>query len=369
MDLSHNALTELPHHFGSLEKLKILKLTNNKLTQMPSTFYQLDQIQELDLSMNYLEKIQSDLCTGLVALQVANFASNRIDYLPQEICSMPTLKDLNLRHNKLKALPIGLVNSSVNIQVDHNPMEGLPFQYSRDVDKKSHQSLSGYTKHDIDSFMKQEDLLFNPATDEWNVKKSLYLTGQLGVCDYIDNVIWRHDSFYPSQNTVKIEKNNESLIRRLKQFYFYCKKFGNPPQYIALDIKTLDKRTSDASLLVNYRMTQSNHAKETHMKRKAEEDGIYFGNLFKRCEQAQDRIKEVQHEKRLVKIEETKTLLDEVANRVNDLNRLEEQKEISQRQIIAKENERLNAISFQTYCNKKRFLPVEVKTCWNSHDG
>lgn len=55
LDLSKNALTELPKDFGQLENLQRLDLLGNQLKTLPRSFCQLRKLKWLDLKDNPLE--------------------------------------------------------------------------------------------------------------------------------------------------------------------------------------------------------------------------------------------------------------------------------------------------------------------------
>lgn len=55
LDLSKNALTELPKDFGQLENLQHLDLLGNQLKTLPRSFHQLKKLKWLDLKDNPLE--------------------------------------------------------------------------------------------------------------------------------------------------------------------------------------------------------------------------------------------------------------------------------------------------------------------------
>lgn len=56
LDLSKNSLTELPHDFGELIKLKKLDLLQNHISELPLSFRNLKNLVWLDLKANPIQE-------------------------------------------------------------------------------------------------------------------------------------------------------------------------------------------------------------------------------------------------------------------------------------------------------------------------
>ena len=61
LDLSKNALTELPKEFGNLTQLKRLDLYSNKLSDLPLSCVNLVSLRWLDLKNNPLQTLWPDV--------------------------------------------------------------------------------------------------------------------------------------------------------------------------------------------------------------------------------------------------------------------------------------------------------------------
>ncbi len=360
VDLSNNDMDTLPDYFGSLVNLRVLKLSKNKLQGVPKTFFQLQRIEELDLSSNCLHEIDLGICEGLVSLKEANFESNRIQHLPRQLSTMPALATLNLRHNKLDSLPLDLLNSSINIDISHNPMNDLPFKFHSVVDKReAYENPSGYTQEEVTKWMVKEKLLYKPAADEWNVKKALYMSGKLTFSDFMNGIIWRCQNIYQSKD-IGLLKDDQMTIKRIKQFYFHCKKYGSAPLYVHRTNEENRQREDEANSLSKAREEKLGVARNIDLKRRAEEFNLYFGDVHKRCRDAEERFREVQDKRNEEKKFETKKLLDDVTSRLRKKDELDAEKKAAEKIALANETHELNALSFQSHTNKKRFLPVEI---------
>ena len=61
LDLSKNALTELPTEFGNLNQLKRLDLYSNQLSSLPLSCVDLEQLRWLDLKSNPIQTLWPDV--------------------------------------------------------------------------------------------------------------------------------------------------------------------------------------------------------------------------------------------------------------------------------------------------------------------
>lgn len=361
INFSHNALIDLPKYFGALYFLKTLKVSNNKLTNLPQTFHQLVNLEELDLSSNKLQEIHIQLCEGLISLRQANFASNRIERLPKEIATMEALEELNLKHNRLKSLPLELTGSIIKIDLSQNPLDDLPIKLSSAKNVISCQS--GYTLKQVNDFMVQENIFYKSAVDEWTIKKDAYISGKFKFDGFRNGVIWRCNNIYTPEDKHALDEDDVYLEKRLKQFFFHCKKYGNPPAYVQQNEEQIKEQKKDTEILQKSREERSNIAKGLDMKRRSEESNIYFSNLNQRCNNARDKVKQVQEQKIRESKRENENILIEVTKRIIEKNDTDENQMEKEKTLLAQENRKLNAV-FCAQTNKKRFLPIEVKACW-----
>ncbi|MDD2829518.1 MAG: protein kinase [Sulfuricurvum sp.] len=130
LDLSHNALTSLPHDIGKLTKLRIAFFSYNHFTKLPSFSgcpnltmlgFKGNQLEEFDedilpLDINWL--ILTDNCLRtlprsigkLTKLQKFPLAGNRLETLPDEMAACQNLELLRLSANNLREIPSWLWN-------------------------------------------------------------------------------------------------------------------------------------------------------------------------------------------------------------------------------------------------------------------
>lgn len=120
IDISNNALVEIPQEIFTLLSLRYLNLSQNKLEKIPiedvsspskspkkqATRYEYNVpvLEELYLQDNRLTLIPPSLFK-LPSLQILDVANNKLQELPFEIWKSPKLRELNVAFNLLKDLP------------------------------------------------------------------------------------------------------------------------------------------------------------------------------------------------------------------------------------------------------------------------
>lgn len=90
LDLSSNALKNLPGNFGLLTKLSVLNLANNKLTTLPESMKNLSVLSNLDIRRNAFEALPNFL--GSTSLRSLNASGNKIS----DISVLHTCKELRV---------------------------------------------------------------------------------------------------------------------------------------------------------------------------------------------------------------------------------------------------------------------------------
>lgn len=108
LNLSGNALTEIPPFIFNLPRLRVLHLAENKITKVPSQIAQLTQLERLYLGQNQLASIPRQIST-LPNLRLLSLANNKLISIPTELEEMKSLVCFQLHNNKLNYLPRGIV--------------------------------------------------------------------------------------------------------------------------------------------------------------------------------------------------------------------------------------------------------------------
>ncbi|XP_063840315.1 leucine-rich repeat serine/threonine-protein kinase 1-like isoform X2 [Scylla paramamosain] len=126
LDISNNALTELPDMIFQLPSLKILNAAQNKIEKLPPSIGQfidgtvtlprkgskkelfqgpLSVLEEVHLQDNRLDNLPDGIFT-LPALQLLDVSNNKLSSLPYKIWTAPKLRELNVSLNLLHDLPV-----------------------------------------------------------------------------------------------------------------------------------------------------------------------------------------------------------------------------------------------------------------------
>uniref|UniRef100_A0A8B9ZFZ3 Leucine-rich repeat protein SHOC-2 n=1 Tax=Anas platyrhynchos TaxID=8839 RepID=A0A8B9ZFZ3_ANAPL len=85
LDISHNAVKEMPESIGELEYLVHLIANNNDISQLPKSITSLRNLQHLDLSENRLKSLPAGL-HHLHMLKDINFDGNSLSEPLQDLC-------------------------------------------------------------------------------------------------------------------------------------------------------------------------------------------------------------------------------------------------------------------------------------------
>ncbi|KAM7325334.1 hypothetical protein ACRRTK_015589 [Alexandromys fortis] len=85
LDISNNAIKEIPRNIGELRSLVSLHANNNQISSLPPSFLSLKVLQHLDLRGNNLTALPSAIYS-LFSLKEINFDDNPLWRPPMEIC-------------------------------------------------------------------------------------------------------------------------------------------------------------------------------------------------------------------------------------------------------------------------------------------
>ncbi|XP_054349889.1 leucine-rich repeat and death domain-containing protein 1 isoform X5 [Pongo pygmaeus] len=85
LDISNNAIREIPRNIGELRNLVSLHAYNNQISYLPPSLLSLNDLQQLNLSGNNLTALPSAIY-NLFSLKEINFDDNPLLRPPMEIC-------------------------------------------------------------------------------------------------------------------------------------------------------------------------------------------------------------------------------------------------------------------------------------------
>ncbi|MBD2716295.1 serine/threonine-protein kinase [Microvirga sp. STR05] len=103
LNLSGNALTELPADFGRLRKLRILFCSDNRFTEVPAVLGQCPELSMVGFKANQIRTLPGAALPS--ALRWLILTDNRLEELPDELGQCMHLQKLMLAGNRLTHLP------------------------------------------------------------------------------------------------------------------------------------------------------------------------------------------------------------------------------------------------------------------------
>jgi Leucine-rich repeat (LRR) protein len=135
-------LSSVPEGLFDLSHIRFLRVFQNALTWLPS-YWGLVELQELDLSSNALAELP-DAVTGCFQLEVLRVSRNHLTALPERLGRLRNLKFLDASGNALLALPESLGNLTRlrSLLLSRNQLKGLPLTVA---------SLTGLQELDLES--------------------------------------------------------------------------------------------------------------------------------------------------------------------------------------------------------------------------
>lgn len=106
LDLSNNALTELPADLSKLTKLRTLFCSNNQFTRLPDALGVCEQLEIIGFKHNQITEVPETSLPDNTRWLI--LTDNRITSLPERIGDLSGLQKLALAGNQLSELPNGL---------------------------------------------------------------------------------------------------------------------------------------------------------------------------------------------------------------------------------------------------------------------
>lgn len=108
LNLSDNALSELPQDLHRLTRLRVLFCSNNRFTELPASLGQCPQLSMIVFKANRIERVPAAALPS--SLRWLTLTDNRIEALPEALGNCRELQKLLLAGNRLRTLPTSLAN-------------------------------------------------------------------------------------------------------------------------------------------------------------------------------------------------------------------------------------------------------------------
>jgi hypothetical protein len=126
LDLSGNALSELPDDFSQLSKLRILFFSNNQFTELPEVLGACPELSMVGFKANRIRKVSAKALPKKLRWLI--LTDNEIEELPEEIGHCTQLQKFMLAGNKLQSLPDSLANCKrlELLRIAANQLKELP---------------------------------------------------------------------------------------------------------------------------------------------------------------------------------------------------------------------------------------------------
>lgn len=127
LDLSGNALTDLPADLYRLKKLRILFCSNNQFTHLPEVLGQCEQLSMIGFKANQINHIPE----GAIPTRTLRWfivTDNALTHVPHALGECSKLQKLMLAGNQLSSLPASMVNCHALelLRLSANQFETLP---------------------------------------------------------------------------------------------------------------------------------------------------------------------------------------------------------------------------------------------------
>ncbi len=126
LDLSGNALSNLPDRLPELHKLKILFCSDNQFTELPRVLGQCKALSMVGFRNNHIQHVSPEALPPLLRWLI--LTGNQLTELPSELGHRPYLQKLMVAGNRLQTLPEELANCKKLelIRIAANGFEALP---------------------------------------------------------------------------------------------------------------------------------------------------------------------------------------------------------------------------------------------------
>ena len=150
-DLRYRGLEQLDERLfdGNVaSRITFLDLSHNALTELPKSIGYLSNLKQLNVACNNITSIDGEGIAKLKHLRVLKINGNAISSIPCSIGRCKKLEVLMASENKLKDIPASLVNcqSLQILKLQHNSISDIPLAFHRLSGSIEEFDLSGNTE-------------------------------------------------------------------------------------------------------------------------------------------------------------------------------------------------------------------------------
>jgi hypothetical protein len=131
INLSGNNIRKVPNEIKEIFLLSNINLSHNQLEQIPAGVLRMRFLKSLDLSENQIGELTNNIM--LQNLEYLNLSGNKITRLPKTIGVLRKLAILDLSDNQLIDIPLWFTNLTrlKELNLAHNQLKSLPHQITR----------------------------------------------------------------------------------------------------------------------------------------------------------------------------------------------------------------------------------------------
>jgi SpoVK/Ycf46/Vps4 family AAA+-type ATPase len=163
LDLSYLGLKYIPDEINNVKHIEFLNLSENALTELP------------------------DFMESFACLKYLDISFNKIEALPEAISNLPSLQKLNVRCNALSVIPDSIEKLAMltYLDISHNRLSALP----ETIDKLSSLEYCNIRGNDIQNLSEKMNNLIKPkqVTIFGHMEKVIELTGSNGLSESFFN--------------------------------------------------------------------------------------------------------------------------------------------------------------------------------------
>lgn len=126
LDLSGNALQDLPHDLARLHRLRVIFCGSNRFTRLPEVLGDCPALEMVGFKANQIQHVPAAALP--TPLRWLILTDNRISTLPEALGERPALQKMALAGNRLTALPQSLAGLQrlELLRISANQLTGLP---------------------------------------------------------------------------------------------------------------------------------------------------------------------------------------------------------------------------------------------------
>ena len=204
LDLSGNALSDLPSDLTRLKKLRILFCSSNQFTHLPEVLGECQSLSMIGFKANQISHIAENAIPA-ATLRWFIVTDNALNNVPDALGNCAKLQKLMLAGNQLTTLPESMVNCHALelLRISANQFQTLP-DFLFDLPKLTWLAYAG---NPFCNEIEQKLIQQHPIIQiDWQTLSLQHVLGQ-GASGVTYQALWQHDNQTPKLVAVKLFKS------------------------------------------------------------------------------------------------------------------------------------------------------------------